>query len=621
LDIIVILKWVTFAIAFGAFIFFLPKFIIGLVVIPEDEIGIVIKKFSSKKLPADRFIALNGEAGYQADTLGPGWHLGFFPWQYTVEKENMIEIAAGEIGLLIARDGDPIPQNRILAQVVQCDNFQDARKFLTNRGQKGRQTGILTAGRYRINTELFEIVTKENAKDYGLKSEELLVYSLPSSLIGIVTALDGEPITTGEIAGQTVEGHDNFQNTQAFIAKGGRRGLQEQVLLSGTWNLNPWFVKIEQVPMTEIPIGNVGVVNSYVGLAHADISGDEFKHGDLVEKGHKGVWQETLSPGKYPLNLKTMKVEVVPTTNLALNWATNRSESHKLDEKLSSITVRSKDGFSFTLDVAQIIHIGAKEASRVISRFGSMKNLVDQVLEPAIGNYFRNSVQEYSVLDFLSHRVERQTEAAGYIGKALKEYNVEAVDTLIGDINPPEALIKTQTEKKMAEELKNTYEVQEAAQKQRQTLVREQALADTQPSIVAAERDVAITKLKAQSAINEADGISQSISLRAKGEAEAMKLKGEGEAEAIRKVGEAKAAAYKAGVDAMGEDYATLQVMNVIGDRNVKLIPDTLIQGGEAGGMLLTGILSDIFKNRTKRTNGAAGKVVMKTAELPEGHA
>jgi uncharacterized membrane protein YqiK len=621
LDIIVILKWVTFAIAFGAFIFFLPKFILGLVVIPEDEIGIVIKKFSSKKLPADRFIALNGEAGYQADTLGPGWHLGFFPWQYTVEKENMIEIAAGEIGLLIARDGDPIPQNRILAQVVQCDNFQDARKFLTNRGQKGRQTGILTAGRYRINTELFEIVTKENAKDYGLKSEELLVYSLPSSLIGIVTALDGEPITTGEIAGQTVEGHDNFQNTQAFIAKGGRRGLQEQVLLSGTWNLNPWFVKIEQVPMTEIPIGNVGVVNSYVGLAHADISGDEFKHGDLVEKGHKGVWQETLSPGKYPLNLKTMKVEVVPTTNLALNWATNRSESHKLDEKLSSITVRSKDGFSFTLDVAQIIHIGAKEASRVISRFGSMKNLVDQVLEPAIGNYFRNSVQEYSVLDFLSHRVERQTEAAGYIGKALKEYNVEAVDTLIGDINPPEALIKTQTEKKMAEELKNTYEVQEAAQKQRQTLVREQALADTQPSIVAAERDVAITKLKAQSAINEADGISQSISLRAKGEAEAMKLKGEGEAEAIRKVGEAKAAAYKAGVDAMGEDYATLQVMNVIGDRNVKLIPDTLIQGGEAGGMLLTGILSDIFKNRTKRTNGAAGKVVMKTAELPEGHA
>lgn len=621
MDILTIVEWVLGAIAAGTVLYFTPRFILGLVVIPQDEIGIVIKKFASKKLPADRFIALNGEAGYQADTLGPGWHLGFFPWQFTVEKENMIEIPAGEIGLLIARDGDSIPQNRILGQIVQCDNFQDARKFLTNHGQKGRQTGILTAGRYRINTELFEIVTTENAKDYGLRAEELLVYSMPSNQIGIVTALDGEPIVTGEIAGQTVEGHDNFQNTQAFIAKGGRRGLQEQVLLSGTWNLNPWFVKVEQVPMTEIPIGNVGVVNSYVGLAHADISGDEFKHGDLVEKGHKGVWQETLSPGKYPLNLKTLKVEVVPTTNLALNWATNRSESHKLDEKLSSITVRSKDGFSFTLDVAQIIHIGAKEASRVISRFGSMKNLVDQVLEPAIGNYFRNSVQEYSVLDFLSHRVERQTEAATYIGKALKEYNVEAVDTLIGDINPPEALIKTQTEKKMAEELKNTYEVQEAAQKQRQTLVREQALADTQPSIVAAERDVAITKLKAQSAINEADGVSQSISLKAKGEAEAMKLRGAGEAEAILKVGQAKAAAYKAGVDAMGDDYATLQVMNVIGDRNVKLIPETLIQGDGASGMLLTGILSDIFKNRTKRSNGAAGKVVTKTAELPEGHA
>ena len=180
---------------------------------------------------------------------------------------------------------------------------------------------------------------------------------------------------------------------QAFIDAGGSRGLQEEVLLSGSWNLNPWFVQVEQMPLTEIPIGYVGVVVSYVGREHLDVSGDDFTHGDLVERGHKGVWVEPLLPGKHPLNTRVMKVELVPTTNIVLNWA-NRTEAHQYDDKLSTIHVRSKDGFGFNLDVSQIIHIGVKNAPRVISRVGSMQNLVDHVLQPTVGNYFRNSAQE-----------------------------------------------------------------------------------------------------------------------------------------------------------------------------------------------------------------------------------
>ncbi len=73
--------------------------------------------------------------------------------------------------------------------------------------------------------------------------------------------------------------------------------------------------------MTEIPIGYVGVVVSYVGDEHLDVSGDAFTHGDLVERGRKGVWVEPLLPGKHPLNTRVMKVELVPTTNIVLNWA------------------------------------------------------------------------------------------------------------------------------------------------------------------------------------------------------------------------------------------------------------------------------------------------------------
>ena len=163
-------------------------------------------------------------------------------------------------------------------------------------------------------------------------------------------SVPGRPIEQGEIAGPVVANHDNFQDGQAFLEGGGRRGLQEQILLSGAWNLNPWFVQVEQVPMLAIPIGHVGVVISFVGKAHVDVSGLEFKHGDLVEQGHKGVWVTPLYPGKQPINTRVMKVELVPTTNIVLNWA-SRTEAHHYDEKLSSITVRSADGFAFNLDV------------------------------------------------------------------------------------------------------------------------------------------------------------------------------------------------------------------------------------------------------------------------------
>src|SRR5258706_852874 len=373
-----------------------------------------------------------------------------------------------------------------------------------------------------------------------MRPDQLVLQRVEPDMVGIVTTLDGHSIEAGEIAGPAIAGHENYQNAQAFLDGNGRRGLQEQVLLSGTWNLNPGFVQVEQVAMVQIPIGYVGVVISFVGQAHVDVSGLDFKHGDLVNTGHKGVWVAPLYPGKHPINSRVMKVELVPTTNIVLNWAT-RTEAHHYDEKLSSITVRSRDGFAFNLDVAQIIHVGALDAPKVISRVGSMQNLVDHVLEPIVGNYFRNSAQAYTVLDFLSARSERQLEAAEHIREAVHAYDVQAIDTLIGDITPPAALMETQTDRKIAEERRKTYEVQQAAQKQRQQLVRETAQANIQQDLVAAEQGVNISELHANATVKQAGGESESIRLRALGESEA-----------IRATGNAKADAYRAGVQALG---------------------------------------------------------------------
>lgn len=574
------------------------RFLFGMVIVPEDKIGLVTKKFvlfgADKELPDGRIIATKGEAGFQAKTLAPGLYFWMWVWQYDVIMESFMIIPEGKIGLVLAKDGAEIPTGNILGKRAECDNFQDAEKFLNNGGQRGRQTVYITAGSYRINTMLFQVSVTDMVR-------------IQESMVGIVTTLDGMPIEAGQIAGKLVDGHNNFQDFDTFLKNGGNRGLQPQVILAGSYNLNPWAVQVEEIPMTEIPIGYVGVVISYIGQEGSDLTGSEFKHGNIVEKGFKGVWLEPLGPGKYPINKYIMKVELVPTTNLVLNWAAARSEAHNLDKNLSTITVRSKDGFPFNLDVAQIIHVPTTEAPKVIARFGNMVNLVSQVLEPTIGNYFRNSAQDSDVIAFLSTRKERQESAKGHIKKVLDEYNVNAVDTLIGDIVPPESLMKTLTDRKIAEEQKITYNTQKQAQETRQGMEKETAIADMQKDIVKAQQSVEIAERTANATVKKSEGDAASVRLAVSAEAEATKLRAQAESEAIKlkasahaeqialtgnaeagkilAVGKSTAEAYELAVKALGgENFTRYKITEELSKGNIKLIPDVLIGGNNNGG-------------------------------------
>lgn len=588
------------------------RILFGMIIIPEDRIGLVTKKFvlfgEHKAMPDNRIIATNGEAGFQAKTLAPGIYFGKWVWQYEIILQPFVIIPQGKIGLILAKDGAEIPTGAILGSKVDCDNFQDAEKFLNAGGQKGRQTAYITAGSYRINTHLFS----------GTESDMI---SIRESMVGVVTTLDGHPIEDGQIAGKMVEGHNNFQDINTFLKNGGNRGLQPQIVLAGSYNINPWAVQIEEIPMTEIPIGNVGVVISYIGQEGKDLSGDAFKHGNIMEKGFKGVWNVPYGPGKYPINKYIMKVELVPTTNLVLNWASARSESHNLDKNLSTITVRSKDGFPFNLDVAQIIHIPSSEAPKVIARFGNMNNLVSQVLEPTIGNYFRNSAQDSDVISFLGSRKERQQSAKEHISKVLDQYNVNAVDTLIGDIVPPASLMKTLTDRKIAQEEELTFETQKKAQEKRQGVEKETAIADMQKEIVKAQQSVEIAERTANATVKKAEGDATSIKLAVQAEAETIKMRANASAEATRykaqadseatklnanadaekiavtgnaeagkilAIGKSTAEAYQLAVGAMGGDnFTKYKITEEIGKGKIKIIPEVLINGngGEANPM------------------------------------
>lgn len=573
----------------------------GMIVIADDSIGVVTKKFAllgaQRSLPDGCIIALNGAAGYQADTLTPGLHLGLWPWQFKVELVKFLTVPPGKVGCVEACDGRPLPMGRIIARQVKCESFQDARAFLRNGGERGPQMALIGPGTYRINPLLFR-VELANAID------------IPDNKIGVVTTREGCSLAKGEIAGLTVEGHDMFQNPQAFLDNHGTKGLQEQVLLAGRYFINPRFATIEIVDMFEVPIANVGVVIAYVGNEGKDVTGEQFRHGSLVSKGEKGVWVVPLDPGKYPINPYTHKVRNVPTANVVLNWATGKTEAHKLDANLSTISVRSADGFKFNLDVSQIIHIPRNDAPKVIARFGLMEALVTQVLEPTIGNYFRNAAQGSDIIDFLKHRSVRQEEARTAISAALQEYNVGAVDTLIGDIVPPEELMKTLTDRKIAEQERVTYETQRQAQEVKQQLEQAVALAATQAKVVDAERQVAIAQFNAEASVRSAEGLARAKKINAEADAQAKKVNADADATVLRTVGDAEAAKTHAVGGAEAEviklkiasmesgNYAMVQVAEALAKSGVKLVPDIVAGGSHGGGGTLVDVLlANVIRN------------------------
>lgn len=568
--------------------------VFGVVLIPEDGLGVVNKRFvvfgQNKTLPDGAIVALNGEAGLQADTLAPGVHFWLWPWQYTIEIEPFTTVKEGMIGIVEARDGRPLLAGRVLARKVECNSFQDARAFLKNGGERGPQITVIPPGTYRINTALFTVVQEA-------------VLDIPDNMVGLVTTKEGKPLKTGEIAGGEVQGHNMFQDGQVFLENGGYKGLQEQVMLAGRYFLNPRFATVEMVPMTTVPIAHVGVVIAYVGDEGKDLTGPTFQHGNLVSKGQKGVWLEPLDPGKYPINPLTHKVECVQTANIVLNWATGKTESHKLDENLSTIKVRSSDGFTFNLDVSQIIHVPRNDAPKVIARFGSMANLVTQVLEPTIGNYFRNAAQGSDVIEFLKDRKARQDDARNRIAAALKEYNVGAIDTLIGDIVPPDSLMKTLTDRKLAEQEKITYENQRLAEETRKELQQAKAMADTQSSVVDAERKVAIAEFAAKAAVKAAEGDAQSKKLVAEADAMVLTTVGAAEAGKIQAVGSAEADVIKRKVESINPDnYARIEVASALAKSGQKLVPDIIAGGSEdgAGSGLMAVVLGNLVHEKLK---------------------
>ncbi len=606
----------------------------GIRFIPNNRIGLVEKRIGQRSVKGG-FIALHGEAGYQPEVLRGGLHY-LIPVQYNVHIAPLVTIAQGKIGYLFARDGQPLSTMQVLATNVTANDFQDVTAFLTSGGQRGPQRQILREGTYAINLAQFVVITEERVYYLPLsRDDQTVIQNMVAVIaerngftpvvikdsddrIGIVTVHDGPSLPSGEIIAPIVGGdagnnetyHNNFQMPDRFLKAGGLRGRQLQVLVEGTYYLNRLFSTVEMVAKTVVDVGTVAVVVSYHGTTGVDISGADYRHGELVEKGTRGVWSEPLLPGKYAFNTYAGKVISVPTTNIILKWIRSEVGSHRFDENLSEISLITKDAFEPSLPLSVVIHIDYQKAPLVIQRFGDVKRLVEQTLDPMVSAYFKNIGQTRTLIQLIQDRSEIQRISSQEMKEKFTHYNLELEEVLIGTPTAAtgdkqiEVILNQLRSRQIAVEQIETYARQETAAAKERELNEAMARAQQQRSITESELSIMILSNQGKAEYQRA--VQQASQIRTLAEAEAERIARTGIAQAIAT--EEQVAAYG------GPQFqVTQQVMNrfaqAIETAQVDIVPRVVVGGGgENGGMsgnimegLLTLILSDKLGVEVKR--------------------
>ncbi|HEY6217095.1 MAG TPA: SPFH domain-containing protein [Pyrinomonadaceae bacterium] len=630
---------------------------VPLIEIGADELGI-IEAVDGEPMPPGRifapdraqnahnnfqdpiaFIKRGGVKGIQLRTLPPGlWPIHPYLFRVSVAKTTMVP--QGKVGVITAADGAPLDPGRLLGKSI-CDhnNFQDAEQFIASGGQKGPQVDILTPGVYRILVQSGSIEGSSEAKP-GLFNVRLFDATvINENQIGLVEALDGSPLNPRDYVAESFAGHDNFQDGHEFIGKGGQRGPQKDILLPGTYYINPLLFKVIPETAKEIQPGEVAVVVSNVGkdpsdevrrqmaekvrlrmereekqqveesAARLDIMDDkrtaeqikaDLMSGDpadrrldegaheayVVPEGYRGIQETVVGPGRYYVNTLAISPIVIPTTNQTVEWTAG-----EVANTFNPFEVISKDGFTMQLEVRVVFRVKPEDAPFMVAKIGGIERLIQNVMHPLIDSIFRNQASESSAMAYLQNRHEEQERAEARVRAHLLKYHVDVVNVLICHIHLPEELMKTQTEKILAEQRQNMYNAQREAEEKRIQLEKTKSHADSQKDLVAATVGVDIASKRAEQ--RKAEG---------EGEAHYIQQTGRAEAEKVRLMGEAQGVAYREQVNALGaQGVALVETLKVIGEKGVRITPDVMATGGgsgEAGGGIGTLLLLNLFRER-----------------------
>ncbi len=662
------------------------------VYVRSDELAIMEQRFLGSPLDAGRVFASEGQIGLKASFLAPGLHFVLWPIMNVVSKPNFVTIASDELGIIEATDGAALPAGRVFADDPAGqthNNYQNPLEFLKAGGIRGKQLRFLTNGTFKINPYLFKVTKiKKTVVDEGqiglitamdgtsLEPGQLLAKSIEGhtsfqradqflknggqkgpqidflrpgtyninteifkvvvvdaiyigeNQIGIVEALDGLPMKTTDVVVPSPEGHNNFQDGQAFLTNGGHRGPQERILTPGTYYINPYLFSVTTREQTRVNKGEVAVLISNIGKDPSEYKPDgddtelwekDAKTRHVVPHGFRGIQKEVLGPGAYNINPLAYVAIIIPTTMRSLDWSGERVRSDgSVGMTFDPFQVVSHDGFPMQVEVRCQYRILPENAPYVVQKLGSISELESNVIHPQIDGIFRAQVSRSPAIAYQQNRAEEQDMAEKAVRDDLLKYRVDVVSVMITNIHLPEALMKTTQQKNLAEQEKSMFDAKQQAEQRRIEFEKTKAEADAQVAIITAEAGIKVAQHEARQTEERARGDANRIRMLAEAEASQTTQVGDAEAGIIKAKGEAQAKAYNDQVNALTAQGVTMvEVIKAISSAGLKITPDVQVTGATGSGMdggLMQVILSQLVKDQTKsmtaKLEDTSGKIV-----------
>jgi len=443
-------------------------------------------------------------------------------------------VAEDEVGVVIKHFGDELPSGTIIA---------------TN-NEKGPQAHILGPGwHFWLWPGLYDIEIEP-------------IVTVSSEQVGLITAVDGVPLPQGQaFAAEWDQPADMLRAEHFLVAGNGNRGPQASVLKPGNYRLNTRLFKVDLTDATNIPKAMVGVIKSNVGESSTAPDGQV---ASVVEKGQRGIWKEPLYPDKLYLNTKAYEVTLLSTEQQIIRYGIGPAAAQGTDGR--EIEVRTSDGFTFPVDVRVEFRINPTDAPQVVAEFGGDDAKLQRYLASVVRAIFRNNAENVKALDYVQQRSQQESSSTDTIRSEMGQVGVSVNAVRIGQIGDEASLgelLKTQTDREIAIQEQITFQEQQRAAEEQKALSRTKQEADEEANLATATYAVKI-----------AEQSKEQVLIEAAAEAEAIKIKAEAQAELFRKLAE------EIGM----QNAALLELLKIIGEREIEITPRVMVVGGSDGG-------------------------------------
>ena len=447
-------------------------------------------------------------------------------------------------GVVVRTLGDDLPTNRVVAI----------------NGEKGPQAEVLGPGwhfgywPWAYSVSLVDTITIQQGK------------------VGVIVALDGKPLTVGQVFADAWTSSEELLDGKRFLTSGqGQRGPQLTILAPGRYRYNPRLFDIKAKDALVVHIGEVAVIKANAGPEYKPPADAEIINGTpLVPRGHFGLWREALLPGAYNLHPDAYQVVRVATTKRIYTYQ---------DDKWA-IRVRSKDGFSFPVDVRVAVEVTAEDAPRLAAILADPDKVVKDLQEdeplplieskvvlPLIRTTFRDVAETMSALQFIDSRSSVEAEATKRMREELKHYHLRTDGVFVANIeldttDAGKALIATQTDRVVAVNQQQMFSEKKRAEETRATFIKAQEEAEQQRQLAAASYQVLVKEQQAKAREAEANGEARYITITA----------------------QARTEAYRSLAGAIGaQGVTTLELLKAVSEGKIQITPQVMVTGSGGG--------------------------------------